>query len=496
MADVGGLARPQTTALMGGRSERASPEHANKVGRRAIRAGAGNRPAPLALLVATPKYADMGLEALDSHCSSHGGVSVVHGDGRLPAWAFSDAAAAVVAALEFQEARGRSGVAVHVVAPALEVGARIWPLSGESAPGPDDDAGGRLRESSGVFNMPRPGTSFIGREPEIAGCIQALMGGGLVTLTGPGGSGKSRLALEVASAIAPLYQDGAYWVDLAQLSEPSSVAATVGRTLGLWLEMESDPGGALADYLRDRQAMIVLDNCEHLLAECRELGSRLVSAGVGVLATSREALGAAEEMVLPVAPLKIPEREDLVGASEAGRLFSERARAVRPNFLVRPDDRADLLAICRRLDGIPLALELAAARTRLLTLAQIAAGLQEGFDLLGSAEATPARQRTLQASFAWSHALCSRQEQALLRRLAVFAGGFTLDAVEAVCEGELLDRIGLLDVLDRLIDRSMVAIDDSRSERRYRPAEEFHQARLGDRARRRDRHQGPVRLRG
>ena len=188
MADVGGLARPQTTALMGGRSERASPEHANKVGRRAIRAGAGNRPAPLALLVATPKYADMGLEALDSHCSSHGGVSVVHGDGRLPAWAFSDAAAAVVAALEFQEARGRSGVAVHVVAPALEVGARIWPLSGESAPGPDDDAGGRLRESSGVFNMPRPGTSFIGREPEIAGCIQALMGGGLVTLTGPGGT--------------------------------------------------------------------------------------------------------------------------------------------------------------------------------------------------------------------------------------------------------------------------------------------------------------------
>lgn len=328
------------------------------------------------------------------------------------------------------------------------------------------------RPSAGqsVYNAPLPATSFIGREAEVAACAEALDSGRLVTLTGSGGCGKTRLALAVSQDRAADYADGIWWVDLVQVAEPSSVAAAVGRELGLWLETEADPAGSLAAFLRDREAVVVLDNCEHLLVACRELVSRLLAepGSSRLLATSREPIAIAGEIAQRVPPMAVADNPTEVAESEAGRLFAARAVAVRPNFQISADNAAAVLSICRRLDGIPLALELAAARTRLLTAARIAAGLEEDFRLLGSSEVHLPRQRTIEASIAWSHALCTEAEQVLFRRLAAFVGGFTLDAAEEVADSPPLDRYGILDLLDRLIDRSLVAVDDARPDRRFR----------------------------
>jgi predicted ATPase/DNA-binding CsgD family transcriptional regulator len=426
--------------------------------------------ATLALLITRQEPpAEAGSDTLDTVAAAHGGVRVVYEERGAARWAFPDAAAGVVAALEMRRAAlaepWRLWAAVHAADPTtMQPGGRIWPVF-ES---PEPRAAPALRPRT--HNLPEPATSFIGREAEIAACVESLSVNQLVTLTGAGGCGKTRLALEVASQTAVLYEDGAWWVDLAPVNDPALVAAVSGRALGLWLEGEADTAGALVASLADRKLLVVLDNCEHQLGACRSLVTRLVAGcpGVRVLATSREAIGAPGEIARVIPSLEVPDREDQIATSESGRLFMERARSVRPNFGISADNAADVLEICRRVDGIPLAIELAAARTRLLTPRQIATGLGQGFQLLGAAETSLPRQQTLEASVAWSYGLCGDAERILLGRLAVFVGGFTLEAAQATCDREPLDRNAVLDLLDRLIDRSMVALDDSGSDRRYR----------------------------
>lgn len=407
---------------------------------------------------------------LDSTASSHGGVRVASGEPGGPAqWTFPDAAAAVAAAIDMRRGPARRlgplQATVHATdSDHLRPGGRIWPVFEPAEP--------RMPPSIrlGAHNLPQPATSFIGREGEIAGIIHALGGSRLVTLTGAGGCGKTRLALEVASQTAFGYPGGAWWADLAAVTDPAAVATVVARSLGLWLDGAPDAGAALAETIGERRQLVILDNCEHLLGACRKLLTALTCAcpNLRILATSRERIGVAGEAARRIPSLELARRPEEVMASEAGQLFADRARTVRPGFAIAPDNAADVLEICRRLDGIPLSIELAAARTRLLTPAQIAAGLGENFRLLGAAEGVLPRQQTLEASVAWSFGLCGDHERLLLQRLAVFVGGFTLEAAQRVCDAGPLDRQEVLDLLDRLIDRSLVAPDDSGADRRYR----------------------------
>lgn len=325
-----------------------------------------------------------------------------------------------------------------------------------------------------VRNLPASLSSFIGREREIAEVEKLLAADRLVTLTGAGGCGKTRLALEVAARKLELFADGVWFVDLAPLSDPQLVGQTVAHALGAREEPGRPVFDTLEGFVAHRKLLIVVDNCEHLIHACAVLVEHLLRAGPGVriLATSRETLVLPGERVWPVPSLSLPDQgasPDVVMGSESARLFLDRARAVRADLVVSDEDVADLAEIVSRLDGIPLALELAAARAGMLSLAQIAARLNDRFGLLsrGPRTAQP-RQQTLAGAIDWSYGLLSDLERTLFRRLSIFAGGFSLEATEAVTTGPGLDPGDMLDLVANLAAKSLVIVTGQGNRQRYR----------------------------
>ncbi len=324
------------------------------------------------------------------------------------------------------------------------------------ARGPQSPAAGPAPSRSANaprHNLPLQLTNFIGRTAHLAEVERLLRAHRLLTLVGPGGTGKTRLALQVAAAMLDEFPDGAWLVDLAPSTQAFQVPQAVAQALGLRAESAElaeptpvdhpvrDALSASLDHLRDKNLLLILDNCEHLIEACAQLAEQLLRAapGLRILATSREALAIAGEMSYPVPALSLPDPGQLpaleaVAQTEAVRLFVERAQAVRPDFALTDENVQTVVQICQRLDGIPLALELAAARTRALTVEQIAAHLDDRFRLLtGGNRSAPQRQQTLRGTIDWSYDLLPPAEQSGLRRLAVFAGGWTLEAAEVVC---------------------------------------------------------------
>jgi predicted ATPase/DNA-binding SARP family transcriptional activator len=315
-------------------------------------------------------------------------------------------------------------------------------------------------------NLPVPLTSFVGREAEMAKVRRLLPTTRLLTLTGPGGCGKTRLALEVATNLLDDYPDGVWWVELAALSNPSLVPQAVATALGVREQSDRPLPETLVDYLRARQLLLLLDNCEHLVGACACLAEQLLSVcpHLRILATSREALSIGGETTWLVPSLNLPEAQspatvDELSCYEAIRLFVERAATVLPTFRLTAANAPSVVQVCRRLDGIPLAIELAAARVKVLHVEQLAARLDDVFHLLTAGSRTALlRHQTLRAALDWSHDLLSERERILFRRLAVFAGGFTLEAAEAVCAGAGLETGEVLDMLSHLVDKSLVAV--------------------------------------
>ncbi|AKF09323.1 BTAD domain-containing putative transcriptional regulator [Sandaracinus amylolyticus] len=309
-------------------------------------------------------------------------------------------------------------------------------------------------------SLPVQLSGFVGRAPEVAEVRRLLAETRLVTLTGAGGSGKTRLAIEAAAQLAREDARTIAWAELAGLSDPALIAQGVAEQLGVRDAQSGSATRALVERWRDRPMLLVLDNCEHVVDAAAQLVDTLLRGceQLSVLATSREPLGIAGErawMVPSLAP------------ADATRLFVERARDVVPAFAIGPGNAETITEICRRLDGLPLAIELAAARVKLLAPDQILARLDDSFRLLTSrARNAIPRHKTLRATIDWSYALLSAEEQQLLDRLSVFRGGFTLDAAEAVC-AEADDAPALLDVLGQLIDRSLVAMREEHGAARY-----------------------------
>jgi predicted ATPase/class 3 adenylate cyclase/DNA-binding CsgD family transcriptional regulator len=326
--------------------------------------------------------------------------------------------------------------------------------------------------------LPAQLTSFVGRQSETENLREAIAGNRLVTLTGAGGAGKTRLAVHVAAVVAGEFGDGVCYVDLAPITHPDVVPVTVARALGL----PDQPGRSTMDtllrFVRDRHLLVVLDNCEHLL----DAGAALVVAVLAgaprltVLATSREPLNVAGEATWQVPSLSL--------ADDAIELFTDRARLARADFTVTEDNTEAVAEICRRLDGMPLAIELAAARVRALSLDEIVDSLHDRFRLLtGGSRTAVRRQQTLRASVDWSHALLTDTERILFRRLAVFLGGFDLDAARAVAGAGSLERYQVLDQLTLLVDKSLVIAENTRGRTRYRLLEtvrQYAQEKLGE----------------
>jgi predicted ATPase/DNA-binding SARP family transcriptional activator len=331
-----------------------------------------------------------------------------------------------------------------------------------------------------VATLPCPLTSFIGREPQIAEIRRLLQAHRLVTLNGAGGCGKTRLALHVAGELVDEYAGSVWLVEFASLADPALVPQAVATALGVREEPDQPLVITLTRALCSRQLLLVLDNCEHLVDACAHLAEALLRAcpHLKIVATSREALGIAGETPFRVPSLSLPDEaqlppwERLLGY-EAVRLFIERAALVRPGFVVTSENAASVVAVCQRLDGIPLAIELAAAWVRALPVQQIAQRLDDRFHLLtgGSRTALP-RHRTLQALIDWSYDLLAERERALLRRLSVFAGGWMLAAAEAVCsdgaDSVALRPADVLELLVSLVDQSLVVYEERGAEARYR----------------------------
>jgi predicted ATPase/DNA-binding SARP family transcriptional activator len=307
-------------------------------------------------------------------------------------------------------------------------------------------------------NLKHPLTSFIGREREIGAVKHSLDSARLLTLSGAGGSGKTRLALQVAFDVLDNYIDGVWWVDLASIAQASLVTPTVATALSIHLVAGRTLVETLIDALQSRRLLLVLDNCEHLIAECAALAHDLLAAcpPLTILATSSEALGLNGERVWPVPPLQLATTNALsdIEESEAVQLFIARAALTLPTFTISPQTATAITAVCQQLDGLPLAIELAAARVKVLSVEQIAARLDDRFTLLthGDRAALP-RHQTLRAMIDWSYDLLDEAERALLRTLAVFAGSFTLEAAEAVHSAA-----PVLDLLARLVDKSLVVV--------------------------------------
>ncbi|MEZ4647661.1 MAG: tetratricopeptide repeat protein [Candidatus Eisenbacteria bacterium] len=312
--------------------------------------------------------------------------------------------------------------------------------------------------------LPTPPTPFVGREVTLLELDGVVATSPILTLTGIGGGGKSRLALEVALRVRHEFPDGAWWVELAALSDPRAVATEVAATLGLETPGRDAVIDVLVDRLRTRRVLLVLDNCEHLRSACASLAGAVGDAcpDVRILATSREPLGLRAEVVFPVPTLAVPDEttsDDVarISRSEAVRFFLEYAARARPDFHLTNGNASIVAYICRRLDGIPLALELAAARMRLLSEDEIARRLDQRFRLLGSrSPGSLPRHQTLRATLDWSYELLEPAARVLFVRLSVFSGGWTLPAAEAVCPGGGLERDEILDLHDQLLDRSLI----------------------------------------
>ena len=360
-----------------------------------------------------------------------------------------------------------------------------------SAPPPPPAA--PARQSS---HLPRRLTSFIGRTHEVTELTYLVAHAHLITLTGVGGCGKSRLALQVATHVVPHFTDGVWWVALDALAEPDLVPQAIAHLF----QLRDQPGipllEKLSGHLAAKHLLLVLDTCEHLLDACARLVDQLVQAcpQLHLLLTSREPLSIEGEIVWTVPSLTVPDRQFSVDAgghrtqhlddsnletlmqSEAVQLFVERARAVQPGFQLTPENASSVAAICRRLDGLPLALELAAARVQGLAIDQIADRLRDRFQLLTNGYRVGLlRHKTLRASIEWSDALLTEMERTVFYRLAVFAGGWTLEAAESICAGGGIEPRTVLPALLELVRKSLVLLDEQNAHRRYRLLETIRQ---------------------
>jgi predicted ATPase/DNA-binding CsgD family transcriptional regulator len=308
--------------------------------------------------------------------------------------------------------------------------------------------------------VPAELTSFVGRRRELSETRRLLASSRMLTLTGVGGVGKTRLALRMAAEVRRTFPDGVWFVELAALNDAQLVPHTVANTLEL-RQVSADPASDLAAYLESRRLMVVLDNCEHLTDACAMLASKLLAAapGLRILATSRHVLGVEGEQILAVPPLSTPTARVEAGDAaryESVRLFLDRAAAVAPDFEVGDGNRDAVVELCRRLDGIPLAIELAAVWLRILSPVQILDRLEDRFRLLTSGRSAAPRHQALDATVGWSYELCSPAEQLLWARLSVFSGGFDLEAAEEVCSGEGIPTADVLNLIASLVNKSIV----------------------------------------
>jgi predicted ATPase/DNA-binding CsgD family transcriptional regulator len=309
--------------------------------------------------------------------------------------------------------------------------------------------------------LPAELTSFVGRRRELSKTRRLLASSRILTLTGVGGVGKTRLALRMAAEVRRTFPDGVWFVELAALHDPQLLPHTVANTLEL-RQVSADPAGDLAAYLEHKRLLVVLDNCEHLTEACAVLSSKLLAAapGLRILATSRHVLGVEGEQILVVPPLSTPDADVRPGDAahyDSVTLFLDRAAAVAPDFELADGNRDAVLELCRRLDGIPLAIELAAVWLRTLSPVQILDRLEDRFRLLTTGRSgAPARQQALDATVGWSYELCSPAEQLLWARLSVFSGGFDLEAAEDVCSGDAIPLEDVLNLVASLVNKSIL----------------------------------------
>jgi predicted ATPase/class 3 adenylate cyclase len=324
-------------------------------------------------------------------------------------------------------------------------------------------------------NLPTQTTTFIGRERELASAVERLQTTRLLTLTGPGGSGKTRLALHLAADLLERYPDGVWLVELAPVTDPADVGPTIAAAAHIGERPGRTTLDTITESLRTRQVLLVLDNCEHLVVACADLADALIRASprLTIVATSREGLNVPGEALMPVPSLRMPEGDKLppldeLREYEAISLFVDRCSAFQPGFVLTDENAIDVVRICRRLDGVPLALELAAARVRVLSVAQVAKRLDDRFRLLtGGGRTVVARQQTLRALIDWSYDLLTETERLLLRRLSIFVRGWSLEAAEAICSGEGIEPEATLELLAHLVDKSLVVMLDIGGEARY-----------------------------
>jgi predicted ATPase/DNA-binding SARP family transcriptional activator/DNA-binding CsgD family transcriptional regulator len=318
----------------------------------------------------------------------------------------------------------------------------------------------------GKHNLPAPRTSFVGREHEKIEIERELTMTGLLMLTGAGGSGKTRLAFEVARDLIGAYPDGVWLVELASLTQGEFVAQTVAEAVGVHGQPGRLPTETLVDALRTKHMLLIMDNCEHLVDAVADLVASLLESCpyLRILATSREALGVSGEVIWPVSLLSVPDLETLPTVAQlegygSVRLFVDRARQRNPAFALRPENAQAVAQICVRLEGVPLAIELAAARIKVLSPQALLDRLSDRLKLLrGGPREFSERQRTLRSTIEWSFELLSEDEQGLFRRLSAFSGGWTLEAVEAVCSGGAIEQEDVLDLLGGLVDKSLVVV--------------------------------------
>jgi predicted ATPase/DNA-binding winged helix-turn-helix (wHTH) protein len=344
----------------------------------------------------------------------------------------------------------------------------------------DDEANHASRPK---HNLPYQLTSFVGREQEIAQLEELVTANRLVTLTGAGGAGKTRLAIEVASRLVDAFADGVWLVELSALSDPHLVPEAVAQALALTDQPARPLIETLSAYLASKKLLLVLDNVEHLLEACVQFVDLTLrrSPDIAVLVTSRERLGITGELTYRVPSLTVPGTNETltpetVSRYEGVRLFVERAKLVRPDFVLTAEDTSSVASICARLDGMPLAIELAAARLRSLSVDELSERLDQRFALLtdGSRAALP-RHRTLRSMLDWSYDLLTELEQAMLRRVGVFVGGWTLASAEHVCAGEGINASDVLEQITSLVDKSLVVTDELAGATRYRMLETVRQ---------------------
>jgi predicted ATPase/DNA-binding winged helix-turn-helix (wHTH) protein len=362
--------------------------------------------------------------------------------------------------------------------------AAVQLVDGSSAPGESPATMDAATPSAARHhNLPAELTSFVGRQRELAELPGILATSRLLCLTGAGGIGKTRLAVRLGHDLKGHFRDGVWLVDLAPLSLPELVPQTIATALGFREGRQRSARDVLIDTLRDRDLLLILDTCEHLVSSCAEVVQALLTEApaLRIVATSREPLGVSGEIVYRVPSLSLPESTpsvtlDALAGFEATHLFLERARRLEPTFAPIPRSVSAIVRLCQRLDGIPLAIELAAARVIVLSPEQIEERLQDRFRLLtGGARTAVARQRTLEATVDWSYQLLSLSERELLCRLAVFPATWTLEAAEQVCDGDGVEADDILDLLTRLVDKSLVIAETAFGERRYRFLETIRQ---------------------